>query len=366
MRRTSLGAGLAVLSLLTSSANAVEAPPDVRTVIVPQAQVWCGPSMNDGLYPTNVLRRGDRVQVESKLDSGWLAIRPPAGSFSWINNRHVKPVVPKYSNYVVIAENYVPVWIGSSLKRERPTKISLKLSQGAQVRVIGRAMTDEEGTWLPIEPPPSEVRYIRKELVSKPAAAPPRTPATSAKPVVPLRTPDGDTLWRDAEKAENAGRIADAVRLYKLAGDANSSVNPARSEEAYRRAHWYEQAQANARRPPAASVYTTAANPAYAGVFQPIGGAQPGAASGQLVSTPASSPAGVCYRGRLHPAYQNEVNRRYHLLDNRGSPILSVVAGPGVDLSSYADRNVELWGQTSWDMDRRNYLLTVSHVQEMP
>jgi hypothetical protein len=365
MRVASLFAGLTGAFLFSRCLCAAEAPPDVRTVVQPQAQVWCGPSMSDGLYPTNVLRQGERVQVEQELDSGWLVIRPPVGSFSWINSRFVQPVAPRYANYVVIEKNNpVPVLIGSSLKTDRPTKMGTKLAQGAQVRVIGRAMTDEEGTWLPIDPPPGERRFIRKEAVSKQVQ--PKQTSSSAKPILPLPAPDADTLWRDAERAANAGHLADAVRLYRLAGDANISVNPSRAAEAFRRAHWYEQGNRDMPTAASPSPYVLPVNQGNANVIRPIGSAIPGTTSAQLVSTQAVSPNGTCYQGRLQPAYKHEVNRRYHLMDNRGSPIILVVAGPGVDLSSYAEHNVEVWGQTSWDIDRRNFLLTVSQVRELP
>ncbi len=120
-----------------------EPVPDVRIVTVPQAEVWCGPSTSNGLYPTNLLRQGDRVQVERELESGWLVIRPPAGSFSWINSRFVQYISSKYANYVVTYDGHdVPVLIGSSLKVDRPTRIGVRLPRGAQVRVIGRGMTD--------------------------------------------------------------------------------------------------------------------------------------------------------------------------------------------------------------------------------
>jgi hypothetical protein len=381
MRFAPLHPTFAAAFVLTSSLIAAEPLPDVRTVIVPQAQVWCGPSMSDGLYPTNVLRQGDRVQVERELESGWLVVRPPAGSFSWINNRFVQYISSKYANYVVTHNgNDVPVLIGSVLKKDRPSKIGVKLPRGAQVRVIGRPMTDEEGTWLPIEPPEGEVRYIRKENVAKPGATP---TTTTAKPTI--QAADGDTLWRDAEKADLAGRREDAARLYRLAGDANLSINPPRADEAYRRARWIEQNNSGINTPRGSLYYpegqkTSApntvpihlpVNQAGANVVQPIGGAAPGGANGVLVSTGVSQPATaatqqVYYeKGRLQRAYKSEVNRRYHLLDAKGRPFRTVTAAPGVDLTVYEDHNVELWGNLTYDFERRNYLLTVSHVREL-
>ncbi len=367
--------------LCVPASPAAEPAPDVRTVVVPQAQVWCGPSTSSGLYPTNMLRLGERVQVERELESGWLVVRPPAGSFSWINNRFVQYISSKYANYVVTYDgNDVPVLIGSSLKGERPSKIGVKLPRGAQVRVVGRTMTDEEGTWLPIEPPEGEVRYIRKESVAKPDDLP---TTTASKPTV--QAADGDTLWRDAEKADLAGRSGDAARLYRLAGDANLSVNPPRADEAYRRARWIEQNNSGIHAPRGSLYYPDGQTPPTpntvpihlpvnrvgANVVQPIGGANGGSPNGLLVSTgpkPAMGGAAqqVYYeKGRLQSAYKSEVTRRYHLLDAQGRPFRSVTAAPGVDLTSYENHNVELWGHLTYDFERRNYLLTVSHVREL-
>lgn len=381
MRFASMLAALTGMFIFASQLPAAETPPDVRIVTLPQAQVWCGPSTANGLYPTNILRQGDRVQVERELESGWLVVRPPAGSFSWINNRFVQYISSKYANFVVTYDGHdVPVLIGSCLKMDRPSKIGVKLPRGAQVRVIGRAMTDEEGTWLPIEPPEGEVRYLRKETVAKPGSAAQTTSSAKA----PVQAPDADTLWRDAQKADNAGRLADAIRLYRLAGDANLSINPERADEAYRRAHWIEQANSSTNspggsyyypdgptRPPTASVspFVLPVNPVGTNAVQPIGGASASTVNAQLVSTKAvSTPQPDLHyaKGRLQHAFKNELNRRYHLLDNKGHPVLSVRAGPGVDLNSFEDKDVELWGQLSYVSELRNYLLTVSSVREVP
>ncbi len=381
MRFASMLAALTGTFIFASQLPAAETPPDVRIVTVPQAQVWCGPSTANGLYPTNILRQGERVQVERELESGWLVVRPPAGSFSWINNRFVQYISAKYANFVVTYDGHdVPVLIGSCLKMDRPSKIGVKLPRGAQVRVIGRAMTDEEGTWLPIEPPEGEVRYLRKETVAKPGS----TAQTTSSAKAPVQAPDADTLWRDAQKADNAGRLADAIRLYRLAGDANLSINPERADEAYRRAHWIEQANSSTNspggsyyypdgptRPATASVspFVLPVNPVGTNAIQPIGGASTSAVNAQLVSTKAvSTPQPDLHyaKGRLQHAFKNEANRRYHLLDNKGRPVLSVRAAPGVDLSSFEDKDVELWGQLSYVSELRNYLLTVSSVREVP
>jgi hypothetical protein len=60
------------------------------------------------------------------------------------------------------------------------------------------------------------------------------------------------------------------------------------------------------------------------------------------------------------------VNRRYHLLDKNGHPFRSVMAAPGVDLTQFEDHDVELWGQLSYDPERRNYLLTATQARALP
>jgi hypothetical protein len=385
MRFASLLGSLALGFLFAAPASAADTPPDVRTVVAGRALVWCGPSNTDGLYPTNELRQGDRVQVVEELPSGWLAIRPPARSFSWINSRFVKSISSKYANYVVTHEDYpVPVLIGSNIKNERPTKVGVKLPRGAQVRVIGRTMNDEEGAWLPIEPPENEVRYIRKEDVSNPGG-PTRTTAASsgsaaAVPAAPLPPPDGDALWRDAEKAQRTGRIADAIRLYRLAGDANLAVNRARADEAYQRAQWLQQANTSTNPPNGSYFYPAREGRAAPVPNNPVGtnavhliGTNVGTTNGQLVSTQAASPpegmqpAGQSVSGRLSRAQRGMGDQPWYLLlTPAGAPVMYVVAGPGVDLKSFQDHQVELWGTKSYYGGVANNVLTVTQVRVIP
>jgi hypothetical protein len=390
MRFAPLLGGLVLWSLFVAPALSADTPPDVRTVVVARALVWCGPTNStESGYPTNELRQGDRVQVVEELPSGWLAIRPPARSFSWINSRFVKSITPTYANnYVVTHEDYpVPVLIGSSVKTERPTKIGVKLPRGAQVRVIGRTMSDEEGTWLPIEPPENEVRYIRKEDVSNPGG-PTRTTAASsgsaaATPAAPLPPPDGDALWRDAEKAQRTGRIADAIRLYRLAGDANLAVNRARADEAYQRAQWLQQANSSTNPPSGSYFYPDREGRATPVPNNPVGtnavrliGTNPSTANGQLVSTQAACPPwgmqpasgqGPSVTGRLTRGYRLRPNQRSYVLETPGnSPVMYVIAGPGLDLTSFENRNVELWGTTTYEKEVRATVLIATQVREIP
>src|SRR3954469_3111122 len=76
----------ALLSVLVACAQtdwaAADSSPYEARVVVGSAPVQSGPGEN--FYPTDTLAQGDTVEVYREKPGGWLAIRPPAGSYSWI------------------------------------------------------------------------------------------------------------------------------------------------------------------------------------------------------------------------------------------------------------------------------------------
>src|SRR5262249_34572188 len=137
-----------------------------------------GPSRN--FYATTKLRANDKVRVVKNLDSGWLAVVPPTGSFNWINGRFLDPAVRPGQTSPVHEETTLR--IGSALVNDPPTALSqLKVQKGAQVWVLGAPMTDAEGKWWPIQPPPREVRYLPADAVR---GNPPVQPVVAAAPPV--------------------------------------------------------------------------------------------------------------------------------------------------------------------------------------
>src|SRR4051794_8899708 len=84
-----------VLAVLALAVPAGAAPvPYVAVITQADAEVRSGPGAEASLYPTNRLQRGQRVEVVKELPGGWLEIKPPAGSFSWVNTRFIDPVMP--------------------------------------------------------------------------------------------------------------------------------------------------------------------------------------------------------------------------------------------------------------------------------
>jgi hypothetical protein len=265
-------AALLVLATISVAVHAETKPPPVlytATVKDATAEVRSGPSTDPKMYATNTLKQGQTVQVVKEWDGGWLAIKPPPGSFSWINTRFLERVGQSIYWVVITHDDApIPVRIGSELTDSKPTVEGARLARGTSVVAIGRELVDpEEGVWLPIEPPEMEVRYIRAQSVVKtppttttaaasPATpAPPITPADSGfstpaplppPPVAPgALTPGQSTppppaaapgatgaasgtpeeMWQKAEEMEKAGRPAEAERLYAELGEKVKNSN---------------------------------------------------------------------------------------------------------------------------------------------
>ena len=56
---------------------------DAAEVVAEALEVLDAP--DEAAFPTGRIRRGDRVVIRAEEPGGWLAIEPPAGSFSWID-----------------------------------------------------------------------------------------------------------------------------------------------------------------------------------------------------------------------------------------------------------------------------------------
>lgn len=356
---------MAVMLCLTGAISAQEVAQTLysATVNVPEAEVRSGPSVNAELYATNQVRRGETVEVVKELEGGWLAIKPPTGSFSWINTRFLDQV--NRTTWVVAAhpDVRVPVLYGSSLKNDKPTVEGARVQRGTQLSSIGAPRSAEDGMWLPIDPPPGEVRFLRAEAVIKTTGVQPvagHSPAGSPPPpAVPVSNPGTagyaapagvvDPRWQQAQQMEQAGNRAEAIRLYEQLGNTVRNSDNELSLRAYNRAQYLRDSAASAL-PPSQTVQNTHAIPAADNRVQPI------PVSLQVPSPPShcvpcqttSSSAGALQRsgvGRLRrSAWWLHGQPTYALEDARGQQRMYVTAQPGVNLEPYLNRNVELFG----------------------
>jgi hypothetical protein len=329
------------------------------------AEVRAGPSENPQLYVTNRLARGTAVQVVEELGNGWLKIRPPAGSFSWIQTGFVQQVTPNQPNWMVVgaADVRAAVIVGTDFKKDVPSQVEgSRLARGAQVTALGPARVDEQGTWLPIEPPPGECRYLRADAVTKndgsvPAGPAPLAGATSSAKVtgVPPALPsatmtDAEALGMRAAQAERAGNIAVAIDLYTRAAAAAQATNPELARQASNRAYWLAH-------PPPYSTFTPPPAPPNVQLAGPVG----------VYATTTAQPAVSSGPGRLRRAGRMLEGRTTYVLESSlGRPLFYVTPEAGVELEPYLNRNVELYGVSIYSGDLRANYMRVERVQVVP
>jgi hypothetical protein len=150
-------------------ASAADDYPYAAYVVKPQAEVLSGPARK--FYLTHQLYAGDEVQVYKRDAAGWLGIRPPEDSFSWIPADVVEET-DDAALFRVLEET--PSWIGTTIEAIQEHKYQVKLRPGELVEVIGeKQVRTREGAekWLKIAPPAGEFRWIHTSDVSR---SPPR------------------------------------------------------------------------------------------------------------------------------------------------------------------------------------------------
>jgi len=133
-------------------------------IAAPQAEIASGPGRR--FYTTGKLPLGTKVVVYREDDAGWLAIRPPEGSFSWVPAEHVELLDDDMGKVRSATES----WIGTSIEDVKQHKSQVSLKAGEVVQIIDRkkvATEDGEEAWLKIAPPAGEFRYVHSRDVSR-------------------------------------------------------------------------------------------------------------------------------------------------------------------------------------------------------
>lgn len=307
--------------------------PGEMVVTAPRVEVRSGPTKE--YQATSLLKQGDRVLVlrESKDQPGWLAIKPPPGSFSWVNAKHVK-MVDARTGYVDIDDGAVPVLPGSAVVNKAPNVESVKIPPGFLVTVIDKPFVVDGNTWLVIQPPPTEVRFIPADAV--------RT--GSGLPIVPV-SKSANPLIAQADDAFNAKQIDKAKALYKEA--AERTANYKEKIYCYERLESLEKAA------------TTPGHPFHMAVGK--GGPVPAApATAKTVTYPPQwSSWGVLRKA----PFEKDGQPVYMLESKEGRALLYVLTAPGTSLKDYVGRMVCLYGSVIRTDDHlKTHYLTASHV----
>lgn len=125
----------------------------------------------DAAPPCGYLAVGSSVEVY-KNEAGWLAVRPPVGSFSWVSGDEVSATAQ--SDVVQVGAAGAKGWIGHQGNNER-TISQVTLNPGEPLKVVGEATliaTGQPVKWYKIAPPPGEFRYVPAQYVGvQPAVA---------------------------------------------------------------------------------------------------------------------------------------------------------------------------------------------------
>lgn len=353
------------------------------TVVAPEAEVRSGPSAS--MYATNKLRQGEVVEVVRDEGNGWLAVKPPPGSFSWICTRFLRALDQRTWLVVTHDETRVPVLVGSNLIDDKPTVEKAQLARGAQVIAAGPPAKPkgEQTTWLPIVPPPNEVRYVRADAVKRGTAppplvatqtvAPPLAPASAPPPAVPPAglqwrttpgTAAGEPLEQAALNAERAGNSAEAIRHY------GQLVQQTRNEEVRLRAlNRLQYLRDGPREAGNARLASAPAGP-FSGVpAMTIQGRGSGPAPGQTASypPPQANAARRTERGCLRRTafFMENGVPAFALHNSREELMMYVTAGPGVNLAAHANQAVDLEGTVAPRLLHKNIHLVVTQVRPL-
>lgn len=135
-------------------------------VASPRALIFSGPS--DDYYPTDKIQPGTRLEVYHQTEDGWLGVRPPEGSFSWIPANQAY-LLQGGKIIEITSENSVS-WIGTNLGQAKQFRWQVQLKPGEQLRVLGEGnVADAEGEsmlWYRVAPPAGEFRWIQRSLIS--------------------------------------------------------------------------------------------------------------------------------------------------------------------------------------------------------
>ena len=173
-----------------------------------------GPS--EDYYPTSKIALGESVEAHLRTETGWIGVRPPKGSFSWVPAKDAY-LLPG-GRVIEITEPAAVSWIGTEMGSAKQYRWQVELKPGEQLAVLGEATTQTDGRdalWYKIAPPSGEFRWIHESALSdKPVASEPeRIAMTNAKPLSksnPTTAPnlaDSDTAAEQSQNGTKAGAV---------------------------------------------------------------------------------------------------------------------------------------------------------------
>lgn len=167
-------------------------------VTIPAGGVELRSGPGPSFYATDRLAGGERIEVYREEKDGWLAVRPPAGCFSLMERRQLKPA--DEPNVAVVTAEDALCCVGSRVEAVEAYVSQVQLRKGERVELLDKWDADQksaadssQAAWCRIWPPAGEFRWLKADdLKRAPPAATDTTsadqPATDQKPAIAPRT----------------------------------------------------------------------------------------------------------------------------------------------------------------------------------
>ena len=157
MRLCLVAAGpLCLMLAMTASAQQKHFP---YKAYVTSDDVYVRSGPGKSYYPTTKLKAGEVIEVYRHDPGGWYAVRPPAGSYTWVSGKYLD--VGK-DGLAKVTGDRVAARVGSQFSSIRDV-IQIRLHEGEVVEILDSQEFDnqpEAGTWYKIAPPSGEFRWI--------------------------------------------------------------------------------------------------------------------------------------------------------------------------------------------------------------
>jgi hypothetical protein len=156
---------LTLIGLVVRTTRAEDFP-YTAYVCTESAEIVAGPGHR--FYATDRLPRGTKVEIYREDSAGWLAIRPPEGSFSWTPAEFIERLSDE--NLAKVKEP-TGAWVGTTVEHVAEHHQQVTLKAGELVQVLGEKKVSgkdrEPRTWLKVAPPAGEYRWIHLRDVSR-------------------------------------------------------------------------------------------------------------------------------------------------------------------------------------------------------
>ncbi|MEX0977634.1 MAG: SH3 domain-containing protein [Pirellulales bacterium] len=324
-------------------------------------------------YPTAKLNKGEAVEVYRHDPGGWLAIRPPRGSFSWVSSRHLDV---QEDNLAVVNSQRVVARVGSAFSDVRDV-IQVRLDKDEPVELL--EPPTPEVPWCRIAPPPGEFRwifakYIERELPED-LAEDQREAGPQMREDANVRLTGGDDEADSPDKqnarAEFAGDLSRLRELEHVDIELSAIVAKDVSQWSFDELHQRVESAINAAQDPLERGRARVLLDKLAR-FDDIKRRHEALRDTRLENPDRrAADAGVRSRpdprfdatGRLSPVVsQRTGGPQYALIDSSGAVLSFVTPAPGINLRPFVDKQIGVNGQRGYLSDLARQHISVQRV----